>query len=486
MIINTIFVNVFSMSLVATFSFGLILLARKILDKKVNIQMLSLLWFVFVTVLIVPINFSSIFSYKNFIDLSKNEEREVEINISETIKENNFDDELFYNYPQEQKVKSDELCFMISCFWLIITSTLILKDDLIYFNLSNKKYFESNDKLNKILVKQKDKLKIKKDIEIVIHKRIKTPSLYGISNVKIFMPEEINYLDNEELEMIITHELIHYKNRHHIIYLLLKLLENMHWFNPVIKVANNFLRGDLECLVDEKVISNAYDRVKYSKTILKSIDFVKFSRLERNLLPGIYESKKSLERRIINMKNNIINTKSAIILAVVAIALISMFTLSFASEKIEVSKISEIDLNEIGSNVVIDEKVVKVVNPLKKIDVSATFGERVHPVLGTKMYHSGIDLIAENGEEIYAIMDGEVIVSTFDSEKGNYISIKHSNGMVSSYHHGLKILVEEGTIVKAGETIMEAGATGNATGVHLHFELKNADGEYVDVNSMFE
>ena len=70
MFVNTLFMNVLSMSLAATFSFVLILFARKFLDKKVDVFKKSLLWIIFIIVLLVPINFSSRLSIKNLFDKS--------------------------------------------------------------------------------------------------------------------------------------------------------------------------------------------------------------------------------------------------------------------------------------------------------------------------------------------------------------------------------------------------------------------------------
>ena len=72
------------------------------------------------------------------------------------------------------------------------------------------------------------------------------------------------------------------------------------------------------------------------------------------------------------------------------------------------------------------------------------------------------------------------------SERGNTIRIKHKDGTSSTYAHGLEFLVEPGDEVKAGQAIMKVGATGMATGPHLHFEMENADGELIDINGIFE
>ena len=134
-----------------------------------------------------------------------------------------------------------------------------------------------------------------------------------------------------------------------------------------------------------------------------------------------------------------------------------------------------------------------LVNAIKSIfnkeNVTLNYGERVHPITKEKMKHSGVDLKGEKGEPVTVIADGEIMESEFDATYGNYIKVKHEiNGEVtySKYGHLSKIDVEVGDFVNKGDKIGEVGATGMATGPHLHFEMQNANGESIDVNQMFE
>ena len=134
-----------------------------------------------------------------------------------------------------------------------------------------------------------------------------------------------------------------------------------------------------------------------------------------------------------------------------------------------------------------------LVNAIKSIfnkeNVTLNYGERIHPITKEKMKHSGVDLKGEIGDPVTVIEDGEVVEVDFDTTYGNYIKVKHEvNGEVtySKYGHLSKIDVEISDKVKKGDKIGEVGATGMATGPHLHFEMQNANGESIDVNKMFE
>lgn len=98
--------------------------------------------------------------------------------------------------------------------------------------------------------------------------------------------------------------------------------------------------------------------------------------------------------------------------------------------------------------------------------------------------HSGIDMVAMDGKEVYAIERGTVIRSRYDGNGwGNYIVVQQSDGFYAIYCHLQKRNVTEGKFVKEGQALGIEGATGNVTGRHLHLELrKNYGDKYSTVN----
>ncbi len=86
--------------------------------------------------------------------------------------------------------------------------------------------------------------------------------------------------------------------------------------------------------------------------------------------------------------------------------------------------------------------------------------------------HRGVDLTAPMGTSVFAAMDGKVIMAGRHRQYGNYIIVDHGNGVMTLYAHAKLNLVHEGEIVRRGQKIAEVGRTGNATGPHLHFELR--------------
>lgn len=103
--------------------------------------------------------------------------------------------------------------------------------------------------------------------------------------------------------------------------------------------------------------------------------------------------------------------------------------------------------------------------------VSSNFGYRENPVTKEYGFHSGIDLASPEGTPIYAAYAGKVTETGYSAVRGNYIVLEHGNGVRTVYCHCSTVLAEKDANLKSGEVIAAVGATGQATGPHLHFEI---------------
>ncbi|WP_434798952.1 murein hydrolase activator EnvC family protein [Terrisporobacter vanillatitrophus] len=104
--------------------------------------------------------------------------------------------------------------------------------------------------------------------------------------------------------------------------------------------------------------------------------------------------------------------------------------------------------------------------------ISSPFGYRIHPVLGVKKLHTGIDIPAPTGTPAVAVASGTVIYSGVQGSYGNTVMIRHDNGLVSLYAHNSSLVVKVGDKVKKGQVVTKIGSTGRSTGPHLHFEIR--------------
>lgn len=122
---------------------------------------------------------------------------------------------------------------------------------------------------------------------------------------------------------------------------------------------------------------------------------------------------------------------------------------------------------------------VNFANPIENINISSNFGYRISPITHKYSLHTGLDIASPENSEIYAVYDGVVEKAEYNEVRGNYVIIKHSNSLKTTYNHCNKLLVKENEKVKKGEKIALVGATGYATGNHLHFEVI-LNGKYIN------
>lgn len=107
--------------------------------------------------------------------------------------------------------------------------------------------------------------------------------------------------------------------------------------------------------------------------------------------------------------------------------------------------------------------------------ISSGYGYRIHPVLKTRHFHGGIDLVAPEGTKVLAAASGRVISV---GKRGNYglaVVLEHAGGITTWYGHNSKVLVQVGDYVKQGQAIALVGRSGLVTGPHLDFRIKIGD-----------
>ena len=113
-------------------------------------------------------------------------------------------------------------------------------------------------------------------------------------------------------------------------------------------------------------------------------------------------------------------------------------------------------------------------SPLAFSRVSSGFGGRFHPILKNWRRHTGVDFAAPKGTPTWATADGIVEYAGVKGGYGNMVEIRHTSGITTLYGHLSAIApnARRGARVSQGQTIGYVGATGLATGPHLHYEFK--------------
>jgi murein DD-endopeptidase MepM/ murein hydrolase activator NlpD len=103
--------------------------------------------------------------------------------------------------------------------------------------------------------------------------------------------------------------------------------------------------------------------------------------------------------------------------------------------------------------------------------ITDPFGMRMHPVFHRMIMHNGIDIGVPTGTPVAAAAAGTVIVASYQGNCGNMVAIDHHGGLSTLYCHLSQMFVGVGQEVQRGQAIGAAGATGDATGPHVHFQV---------------
>lgn len=385
----------------------IILLIKTLLKNKINKRYAYLLWIILVIKLIIPFGPESNISLFNSIPINSNMENilssnrgqlenndtklddinsnsnasqtndyiEADNNTNEvnstnsTSKDNYSSKEDNENVGQSNQVinntastpivgtNKDKLSTILSFIWLfgfifaIVTHMAIY----IYFIKDLKKSSTLKyERLEKILKKCKLQLNINKNIQVIVHDKINSPSLVGMFKVNIILPEHLINLSEKELNHIFLHELCHYKNKDNYIDNLLGVLQCVHWFNPLIHYYFKKMRNDMEIACDERVLSvlNEDEHNKYGITMLNVLEKINFnSKLRVGL--NMANDKKTMRERVELIKNSKnFSNKKKIFAVTGIICLLVMGGVLLTNAKI--IKVDD-DLDKAISNVILEK-----------------------------------------------------------------------------------------------------------------------------------
>lgn len=119
-------------------------------------------------------------------------------------------------------------------------------------------------------------------------------------------------------------------------------------------------------------------------------------------------------------------------------------------------------------------------NTYRGMTITSGFGSREAPVAGASTNHGGIDLRAKEGTPLSSFTSGTVVEVGTNNKAGNYIKVRDAQGNIHSYLHLKSINVKKGQIVGENDNLGETGRSGNVSGAHLHYAIKNKDGKVIN------
>ena len=376
----------------------------------------------------------------------------------------------------------------------------------VFIAISTKEYLQYRH----LIIQNARSVDINSEIPIVVSIAAHTPMLMGLLRPVIVLPDM--YFSDEELEMILAHEMVHFRRKDLLVKMLMLVVNAAHWFNPAVYMLNNQLDTMCELSCDEKVVEemDTQRRKFYGETVLQVL---RHSTAQIGLVGNVAfatnlcNSKKKFKRRLINMMNTKKMKKSVVALALVTSLLVvgggfvvsGMIDSAMPNVPAWSDETPSDDVAETyAPSIALSFQALEQEEPQEKaavraqfawplgehVRVTAPFGVVTNPITGRDEFHSGIDIPAPYGTPILAAMDGYVAFVGWQDGNGYSVFIDHGNGYSTLYAHASRISVNEGQLVNQGETIAFVGSTGRSTGYHLHFEVRSG-GVAVDPYAYF-
>lgn len=280
---------------------------------------------------------------------------------------------------------------------------------------------------------------------------------------------------------MLMHEIVHAQQKHSLDVILLELLLVLQWFNPFIYRYRLAFKEIHEYLADRGVLEINNDKIAYQKLIL--------CQLEENFKVNLTSQfNYSLIKNRIKMMTRINSSKSArfkmLLVLPFILVLLSAFTMETTRDHFSDKTSFSIGVSEQASK-------IPSIFPVKKVDgveLSSSFGMRMHPIKKKKMMHKAVDIKAPEGTPVFATADGLIrkVKKNFEEGKGygRYIIIDHEGGFSTLYAQLSAYQIKEGVEVKKGDVIGYVGSSGMSTGPHLHYEVMK-DGENVNPEDYF-
>lgn len=289
--------------------------------------------------------------------------------------------------------------------------------------------------------------------------------VHGFFRPVILMPD--NLLDRVSIKdaaLMGAHEMAHIKRGDTALFAFCTGVKAVFWFNPFMQRIAARAALAAEQAADALVIASGADRRRYAECFVQGLRFAAGQKFAgRELVPSFtpFDRKSRRERLDAILSGagaaSFLNTPNKIGLG---LSVIVASGLAFAQAALAVSPRPP------------EEALPQA--PVEG-DITMKFREESKLLGKERRYHEGVDIKAPRGTVVRAAGDGKVIDATKryrgQTAWGKVVVIDHGHGLVTRYAHLDSFLVKKGDTVNAGDAIGAVGATGKATGPHLHFEV---------------
>lgn len=309
------------------------------------------------------------------------------------------------------------------------------------------------------------------------------PMLVGLVRPILLLPRHLRDFDPAQQRLVVEHELTHLARRDPLWMHASFLLQALQWFNPMVAKLGQRMAWAQELGCDRTVLDGrpANQRRAYASALV--------AQMRMQAMPGDGAALAFGGRVVDAVAGRIGMIRDGVPAMPRAVAgtlgWAAMPALLAASVLLQPALAWRLDAAPPATKAAASPAdLPRWQAPMERLRVSAFFGILHKP---TGRLHGGMDFASRTGTPIVAPADGVVVASTNnymgEGKWGELIAIEHANGLRSLYAHLDKRLVKEGERVSAGQQIGTSGASGKATGPHLHVEVSR-NGENIDPQAL--
>jgi murein DD-endopeptidase MepM/ murein hydrolase activator NlpD len=310
-----------------------------------------------------------------------------------------------------------------------------------------------------------------------------SPMLVGLVAPRLLLPSHLAQFDAQQQQLIVAHELTHWRRRDHVWLHASLLLETLFWFNPVMRSMRIKMNWALELACDQQVLAGrpAQQRQSYAAALVAQL------KLQQAMVSGGYATPAfgGSGMAALGDRIRLIRDGGAGALGVAGKALLGAGMMALLAASVLLQPAFAWRAGDVPpARMQLDDAGLPQWRaPLESARVSSFYGARKKPLPSSSSFHHGIDFAAKRGTAVLAPAAGTVAESTglYDGQPkyGQVIVIDHGNGLRSMYAHLDRRSVRAGDKVAAGQAIGLSGASGRVSGPHLHLEVLR-DGGHID------
>jgi murein DD-endopeptidase MepM/ murein hydrolase activator NlpD len=309
-----------------------------------------------------------------------------------------------------------------------------------------------------------------------------SPMLVGVRRPRLLLPTHLDTLSTEQQQMIIAHELHHWRARDPLCLAIASVLQTIFWFNPALRWMARQMEWALELQCDQHVLAGRpqQQRKQYAAALLRQWSII--APIGAAAFNGT-----AISTRIRHMQQDGLPALGAATAWLIAAALASVLALGAMLQPALAfnTAVSE----QLSPPAAMSEAATEAPEawraPVDNVRITSFFGV-MRSVLPTP--HKGIDFAAKTGTPVHATASGTIIaagpIAENNGRYGTAVIIDHG-GRQSLYAHLSSVNVTPGQRVQAGQRIGASGATGFATGPHLHLEVRE-NGRLIDPSTMLD